>query len=80
MSNNEVFYFCKDNIGNVVKVLYDIDSAVTGRILSVDRFKGVVISKEENFYIVGDDSQKYSSKFIIDPSLIKDISLILDKQ
>lgn len=74
----ELIGFCSENIGNKVKILFK-DRTIYGKIIDI-KIDEVIISKEENFYIVGHEGKKFSSKYRIKLNSVNEISLVLDKK
>ena len=77
-SNTEIIGFCSQNIGNNVKVLFK-DRTIYGKLIDVN-INELVVSKEENFYIVGHEGKKFSSKHRINLNSVNEISLVLDTE
>ena len=78
MNNNidAIIAFCDNCIGEKIIITQFDEKTIIGKLISSDRLE-VLVSKEENFFIVGNEDKKYSSHFSIDPKTIKDVRLVL---
>ena len=71
-----IIVFCDSCLNEKISITLNDERIIVGKLLSADTLQ-IVLSKEENFYIIGNEDKKYSSKLLIDPKSVKDVRLVL---
>ncbi len=71
-----VITFLGNCIGEKVIIALTSGKTIVGKVSSVNGYE-IKLSKEENFYVVGKEENKYSSMLIVDPRSITDAQLVL---